>query len=88
MAVNEHVAHSKIDPYGVMLAMDPVSDLIEQSTNGLLLQGHGGRQATADQSGPHLPDTVPVPRTGQTKTTVQTQQTVQSTLKHTKGKDT
>lgn len=83
LTVNEHVAHSEIDPYGVVLAVDPVSDFVEQSADGRLLQGHGGRQATANQSGPHLPDAVPVPRTGHTNTTVQTQQAVQSALKPT-----
>lgn len=63
--------------------MDPVSDFVKQPTDGELLQGHGGRQATADQSGPHLPDTLPVPRTGQAHITVYTQQTVQSTLSKT-----
>ncbi len=63
-----------------MLAMDPVGDVVQQSTDGGLLQGHGGRQATADQCGPHLPDAVPVPHTGQRGTTVHSQQAVESTL--------
>lgn len=80
MTINEHVAHSKIDPDGLMLAMDPVNDVVEQSSDGGLLQGHSGREATADQSGPHLPDAVPVPRTGQRHTTVCAQQAVKCTL--------
>lgn len=42
LTVNGDVAHSKADPNGVVLAMDPVSDVVEQSANGGLLQGHGG----------------------------------------------
>lgn len=64
-----------------MLTMDPIYDVVKESTDGGLLQGHSGRQATADQSRPHLPDAVPVPRTGQRDTTVRTKQAVECTLK-------
>lgn len=78
---NGHVAHSKIDPYGVVLAMDPVNNVVQQSADGGLLQRHSGRQATADQSGPHLPNTVPVPPTGQRDSAVCAQQAVERTLR-------
>ena len=77
---SEHVAHGKIDPYGVVLPVDPVGDVIKQLTDGGLLQGHGGQQAATDQSRPHLPDTVPVPRTGQRDGAMCSQQAVESAL--------
>lgn len=80
LAVNEHAAHGEIDPDGVVLPMDPVSDVVKQASDGGLLQGHSGRQATADQSWPHFTDAVPVSRTGQRDTAVDSQQAVQSTL--------
>lgn len=76
-----HVAHSEIDPYGVMLAMDPVNNVVQQSADGGFLKRHGGRQSTADQSGPHLPNTVPVPPTGQRDSAVCAQQAVERTLR-------
>lgn len=80
LAVNGHAAHSEVDPNGVVLAMDPVSDVIKQSTNGGFLQGHGGRQAAAYKSRPHLPNTVPIPHNDWTSTTMHTQQAVQGAL--------
>lgn len=76
----ELAAYSGIDSYGVVLAKDPVDDVVQQPSNGGLLQGHGGRQAAADQGGPHLADAVPVPRTGQGGGAVCAQQAVESTL--------
>lgn len=73
-------AYSEADPNGVVLAMDPVCDVVQQAPNGQLLQGHWGRQTTANQSGPHLPHTVPVPYTGHREATVCTQKAVESTL--------
>lgn len=83
LTINERVAHSETDPSGVVLPVDPVSDVIEQPSNGGLLQGHSGRQAAADQSRPHFPNTVPVPRACQGDTTVYTQQAVECTLNNT-----
>lgn len=80
MVATEQAAHGEIDPAGVVLAMDPVDDVVEQAADGGLHQAHGGRQPAADQSGPLLPDTVPVPRTGQVDTAVHSQQAVQSAL--------
>jgi len=40
LTVNGHTAHSEEDPNGVVLAVDPVSDVIKQATDGRLLQGH------------------------------------------------
>lgn len=87
MTSNGQVAHGEIDPYGVVLAVDAVRDVVEQPADGWVLQGQGWGQATSDQSRPHLPDTVPVPCTGWIGTAEQTQQAVQSTLKPTQGKD-
>lgn len=80
MAATEQAAHGEVDPAGVVLAMDPVGDVVEQAADGGLLQGHGGRQAAADQGGPFLADAVPVPRAGQVDTAVHSQQAVQSAL--------
>lgn len=84
LAVNGDVAHREVDPNGVVLAMDPVSDVIKQSTNGGLLQGHGGRQAAAYKSRPHFPNTVPISHNGWTSTTMHTEQAVQGTLSNRK----
>lgn len=83
LTTNERVAHSETDPSGVVVPVYPVGDVVEQPSNGGLLQGHGGRQAAADQSRPHFPNTVPVPRAGQGNTTVYTQQAVECTLNNT-----
>lgn len=77
----EEEAHGQVDPDGVVLPEDPVGHVVQQPPDGGLLQGHGGRQATADQSGPHLPNAVPVPGTGEGGGAVSPQQAVEGTLR-------
>lgn len=79
----EEEAHGQVDPDGVVLAEDPVGHVVQQAPDGGLLQGHGGRQATADQSGPHLPNAVPVPGTGQGGGAVRSKQAVEGSLQQT-----
>lgn len=70
-----------MDPDGVVLPVDAVDDVIEQMSDGGLLQGHGWRQAAADQSGPHLAHVVPVPGTGVQSAAVDGQQAVERALR-------
>lgn len=72
--------HGEEDPDGVVLPVDPVGDVVQQPSDGRLLQGHGGREAAAHQGGPHLAHTVPVPHTGQGQAAMHAQQAVQSPL--------
>ena len=74
------VTHRKVKAYRLVLPVDLVCDVIEEPSNGGLLQGHGRGETTAHQSRPHLPDTVPVSPTGQTHPPVHPQQTVQRAL--------
>lgn len=74
-------AHGKVDPNGVVLPVDTVDDVVQQVSDGGLLQGHGWRQAAADQSGPHLAHIVPVPGAGVQSAAVEGQQAVEGALR-------
>ena len=73
-------AHREVDAYGVVLPVDAIDDVIEQASQGRLLQGHGRGQAAAHQRGPHLAHTVPVTGPGLGRAGVEHQQAVERAL--------
>lgn len=63
-----------------MLPLDPFDDVIEQVSEGRLVQGRGWGQTAADQRGPHLAHAVPVPGPPVQRAGLEGQQAVERAL--------